>query len=415
MAPARRLISEFDLFDTRTVIDDPLPLLWIDGPSGVGKTTVGWELFRRLSREGMRLGYVDIDQIGMCYAAPTAHAWAPEPASDRVRYRLKNRSLDAVAARLREAGAQGLLVSGIVDPARGIDEASLPHAAVTACRLRVDRDEHLGRLAVRGRPGEPLDEILQDAEHLDRSGLTGIEAGIVVDTTGLDVPDAIDAVRAATAKWPGAADAQARTPTGDAAGDAAYGGSTSVPGEILWLCGPTAVGKSTVGWSVYRNSRLAGHHTAFLDLDQIGFLRPARLEDPGNHRLKAGNLAGIWRNYSASGARRMVVVGPLDRPEAAELYHAALPEATITICRMDVGRAQLSDRVMRRGRGEAPGAGIPGDELKGLPQEALIEACDRAWAEAEALTHGGIADISVATDDRTDTEIAEEILRRSGW
>jgi adenylylsulfate kinase-like enzyme len=40
-----------------------LPVLWLYGPSGVGKTTVTWELFVQLAREGVATGYVDIDQL----------------------------------------------------------------------------------------------------------------------------------------------------------------------------------------------------------------------------------------------------------------------------------------------------------------------------------------------------------------
>lgn len=151
-----------------------------------------------------------------------------------------------------------------------------------------------------------------------------------------------------------------------------------------------------------------------LDLDQVGFLRPAHARDPGGHRLKAGNLAGIWRNFSASGARRLVLLGPLDRPEAAEIYRAALPETAITLCRMGVGRARLEERILRRGRGETP-ADLAGDGLKGRSRQALVEVCDRAWAEAVALERSGAADFSVDTDDRSGPEIAEEILGRSGW
>lgn len=226
------------------------------------------------------------------------------------------------------------------------------------------------RLAARGRPNEPLDELLQDAEDLDRSGLPGV----VIDTTGLDVADVLGKVSRGTSGW--LRSSEARLSAGGA-----YGGRAHAPGEILWLCGPTGVGKRTVSWSVYLKSGLAGQHTAFLDLDQVGFFRPASAKDPGNHRLKAGNLAGIWRNFAMSGARRLVILGPLDRPEAAEVYRAALPKATITLCRMGIGRARLDGRIVRRGRGEAPGSGIAGDELKGLPQKALHEFRDRPKGE----------------------------------
>jgi Mrp family chromosome partitioning ATPase len=73
---------------------------------GVGKTTVAWELFAQLAREGIPAGYVDIDQRGMCSAPPTRQHWAPEPAADPGRHRLKARTLDAVVANFRDVGAR---------------------------------------------------------------------------------------------------------------------------------------------------------------------------------------------------------------------------------------------------------------------------------------------------------------------
>ncbi|MGH3672591.1 MAG: ATP-binding protein, partial [Pseudonocardiaceae bacterium] len=109
-----------------------LPTVWVCGPPGVGKTTVGWELFSQLTRAGVRAGYVDIDQLGICY---------PEPASDPGRHRLKVRNLDPIAVNFRAAGAECLIVSGVVDPEHGVHVDQLPHAALMMCRLRLDREE----------------------------------------------------------------------------------------------------------------------------------------------------------------------------------------------------------------------------------------------------------------------------------
>src|SRR6266536_20097 len=147
-----------------------LPVLWLYGASGVGKTTVTWELFVQLAREGVPTGYVDIDQLGMCYAPPTPRHWAPEPAADPGRHRLKARALDAVVANFRDAGARCVVVPGVTDPVRGVETrllplrrpqdataypAAPPAATITLCRLRASRAVLVDRVARRGRGGTP--------------------------------------------------------------------------------------------------------------------------------------------------------------------------------------------------------------------------------------------------------------------
>jgi hypothetical protein len=188
------------------------------------------------------------------------------------------------------------------------------------------------------------------------------------------------------------------------AGPAIPGGTLAtcgLPGEIIWLCGPTAVGKSTVGWSVYMQSLRSGSRTAFVDLDQIGFRRPA---SAGNHPLKAANLASLWRTYAGEGARRLVVVGPVTAA-AVDVYRAALPAAHFTLCRLKGRPDTLSDRVRARGRGESP-AGLAGDLLAGASPEAL----DRIAAEVDSSAAG---DFAIDTDDQHPTDLAVEILARA--
>ncbi|MFG1955123.1 hypothetical protein [Micromonospora sp. NPDC048830] len=379
-----------------------LPVLWLFGASGVGKTTVTWELFVQLAKEGISTGYVDIDQLGMCYAPPTPHHWALEPADDPGRHRLKARTLDQVVANFWDAGARCVVVPGVTDPVRGVDTDLVPHAALTTCRLRADPAELGRRLAARGRP--TVDDFAEEfayADALDRAFATEP----CVDTTGLTVAQVVDLVRARTS-WPDLATPAVRPHRTREVPD-------PTPGEILWLCGPAAVGKSTVGWQVYQQARRAGANAAFVDLDQIGFHRPAPADDPGNHQLKAANLAAAWRTFRASGAACLITVGPLDRPEDLAAYTAALPAATITLCRLQASRRVLGDRVARRGRGLTPTRGLAGDELIGQPQARLREIAEQAARIVNALD--GVGDLRVDTDDRPADEIATEILSRTGW
>jgi len=45
-----------------------LPILWLCGPAGTGKTTVAWQLFTELT-VGVRAAFADADQLGMCPSA----------------------------------------------------------------------------------------------------------------------------------------------------------------------------------------------------------------------------------------------------------------------------------------------------------------------------------------------------------
>lgn len=140
-----------------------------------------------------------------------------------------------------------------------------------------------------------------------------LPSDLCIETTGLTVAEVVERIRARTG-WPDlAAPVEKPSPTRPVPQPTALG-------EILWLCGPAAVGKSTVGWQVYQQARRAGINAAFVGLDQIGFHRPVPSADLGNHRLKAANLAAVWRTFRDNRADCLIVVGPLDRPEDAAAY-----------------------------------------------------------------------------------------------
>jgi chloramphenicol 3-O-phosphotransferase len=179
------------------------------------------------------------------------------------------------------------------------------------------------------------------------------------------------------------------------------------PGEIVFVCGATATGKSTVGFSVYLAAQRDGHTAGFLDLQQLGFLRPA------DHRLKAANAAAAWREFHAHGARRLVVVGHIDQPGELRHYAEAIAPTGFTLYRLRAGADALRDRIGQRALGGGPG--IAGDELRGRPAEVLDAAHAAAIAQGGTLDRAGIGDFLVDTDDRTVDDLAAEIVQKTGW
>lgn len=360
-----------------------LPVLWLCGPSGVGKSTVAWELFTGLPGAG----HVDIDQLGMCY---------PEIPSDPGRTVLEGRILGHAVTNFEAAGANCLIVSGYIDPRRGIHIEYLTQAALTVLRMRCDQPELRRRLEVRARPGEQRESALREAEVLDHSML----GYPVLDTTGRTAAEVLKTVRD---RWP---DQPARQP-------GRWPDPPGAPGEVLWLCGTTAVGKSTIGWEVADRSRRAGHITGFVDLQQIGFLNPPVGPDTGNHRLKAANLAAVWANFHEHGAQRLVVVGPVEHHSQVLLYIDALPAATVMLYRLHAGPDQLRERIRHRGLGGGPP--IAGDELRGQSAAVLAQAWEAAVAQAAALDRADIGDVLIDTDGHSVKDVADEITKRVGW
>ncbi|MEJ3656672.1 AAA family ATPase [Actinomycetes bacterium KLBMP 9759] len=366
---------------------DLLPVLWLCGPPGVGKTVVGWEIRSRLADSGVGTAFVDIDQLGICY---------PEPPSDPGRHRLQERGLRAVVEGFRSAGARCVVVAGVVDAQRGVERDAFERVALTVCRLRADHDELAARFLSRGMSVELVERVLLEAEKLEAASF----ADLCVDTTGKPVAVIADEVWERSGVRPADPGPARDEPAGPA------------DGRVVWICGATGVGKSEVGFEVYRRTLGAGHTAAYLDLDQLGLCTTTD-DAAGAHRLKARNAAAVWRVQREAGADHLVVVGPVEDAATVAMYAGALAPGAVTVCRLHAGREQLTERVLARGRGSSWSQ--PGDPMRGR-SEAHLRAVAAAAAEvAEGLERADLGDFSVDTDERTAVEAADVVMGRIGW
>ncbi|MFL6077002.1 MAG: hypothetical protein ACJ73S_26715 [Mycobacteriales bacterium] len=371
-------------------------VLWLYGPSGVGKTSVGWELFRRFEAAGVPAGYVDADQVGLCY---------PAAAEDPDNHRLKARNVGGVLRTFRAAGARSLIVSGYLNSAEVADgyAAWLPGGSVVWCRLRVGEGELRERFHRRGWATHLVEETVAEAAELDRTDF----ADLCVDTSGMSVAAVADQVREQVRER------VASRPRGPAvaeggAGPGSPAGTAGGPVPVLWLCGPPAVGKSTIGYEVFTQVNRSGVKAAYVDLAQLGFCSPV----PDGDEVRIANLAAVWPNHLAAGARCLVVTGSVDSQEAVSRYAGALPGAALTVCRLSADPAELVARVMRRGRGGGPS--LAGDELRGQPDDILRQRAARAVRTAGELDRVGLGDVRVDTGGRSVQEAAGLVRAGTG-
>ncbi|MEU0569766.1 hypothetical protein ABZ297_30915 [Nonomuraea sp. NPDC005983] len=380
---------------------DLLPLLWLSGPSGVGKSSVGWEIFAQLSRSGVKAAFVDSDQISLCYPAPEGGT-----------HRIRAHNLAALWANLQREGMQCLVLAGFVDTPEEVREYTglLPDAMFSLCRLRVASAELRERFLARGWRPDLVEEAVAEAEALDR----GRFPDVCVDTDGLAVSEVAQLVRERMGGWPwarpaatprGLVDRQDDTPPPQV--DAVLA-SAKVP--LLWFSGATAVGKSTIGYEVFRHIYRAGVRVAYVDVKQIAALRLSADDDADRYRLKTRNLAALWARYRAVGAEYLIVSGEPDSDETVRGYADLLPDMALTVCRLHASPATLLGRVAQRGRGGGPA--LPGDQMKGLDQSALRRVAEQAAREAEALDRAGAGDLRIDTDGRSVQQVAAEVMVR---
>jgi hypothetical protein len=252
--------------------------------------------------------------------------------------------------------------------------------------------------------GELLQEIRDEVRLMDESSF----ADACVDTTDVPAGDVPGLVRAACKDWPGF--------TGrleEAAGQLFVRRGLAIGGRVALITGPAGVGKSTIGFRFYMKCLNAGLTAGYVDLSQIGFLQPAAADDPGNQRLKARNLAAIWRNYQTAGATHLVATGTIASQADLRPYAGELPGTDVALIRLRAGSDELRLRIMSRGAGGSWPE--PGDRLRGQSAEFLTGVADQAVQAAEAIDRSDVGGVAIDTTSLSPDESADIIRNAIGW
>lgn len=169
--------------------------------------------------------------------------------------------------------------------------------------------------------------------------------------------------------------------------------------EALLIGGRSGSGKSTVGWEVSGLLGAAGIYHAYVEGDTVGNLVPPHPDDPNRSRITEVNLTAMWANFAEAGCARLVYTNTASVLEPDMFERALGGSARITPIMLTAEDATVAARL---------GAREIGSEL----ERHITGSARMARYLDEHVPQGTIR---VATDGRTVTEIAREIIAATGW
>lgn len=165
---------------------------------------------------------------------------------------------------------------------------------------------------------------------------------------------------------------------------------------VLVISGLVGSGKSTTGRLAAHVLRERGIPYALVDYEWLAESWPRPVDDPWNGRVAYLNLAAIWRNFSASGADRLIVCQTIEQRSSMAGITGAVPDAECTLVWLRAPLETVFARIRSR---------------QSDPDWYL----DAAKQMAEKIEPSQVADLVVDNAGRLPLEVAEDILRQVGW
>jgi adenylylsulfate kinase len=170
-----------------------------------------------------------------------------------------------------------------------------------------------------------------------------------------------------------------------------------IPGVAL--TGTIGVGKTALAEALSELLHSNDIRHALIDVDWLGQVYPPpELDKPYSFDLAFKNLAAIAPNFDAAGANYFVIALTLTSQEELSQLRRALPQVSITVCRVNASPETIAQRIRRR-------------ELGSLRDDFL----SRTDALAREIEQAGVQDFFVVNDHRPVSEVAEELLNRLNW
>lgn len=358
-----------------------LPIVWLLGTSGVGKSTTGYRLLSELDASRVRAGFVDADQLRLA-----SRVWASET-------ELIASALPALSRVYREHGAQVLIVAGLADDHDHMARLlpGVPRDRVFAVHLYADGDTIRERVRRRGWLVDLADDAVDYAARIDHC-----LADLRLDTTAKSPAQLAAQVGEATRAHIGRV-APERFDI-QAAND-----KTTVPRSVVAITGPGGVGVSTAGFQTFSQLAHSGEPVGYIDAHQLGFDGTR-----GEHlaSLRADNSRAVADNLASGGAETVVVSADA---HTMGILANVWDETTVTRgFWLHANANSLAERITARSRGGGPP--IQGNRRLGSTGPELSAAITTAVSESEQDDLQPAQTQIIDTTDLDPAQVAETII-----
>lgn len=165
----------------------------------------------------------------------------------------------------------------------------------------------------------------------------------------------------------------------------------------MFVGGRSGVGKTSVGLEAHTRLSDAGLYHCLIDGDVLDMAHPP----PWEHNLAERNLAAMWHNYRTLGYRRMLYTNTVSViPSVTAQLTSAMGDAPLVTAIL----LSCSDATARQRLGQRETGSSLSQHLKSSAAMAVL------------LERGVPASVHrVATDGRTVSDVAEEVIALTGW
>ncbi|ANY07551.1 AAA family ATPase [Pseudonocardia sp. HH130630-07] len=356
-----------------------LPVVWVLGTSGVGKSTAGYRMLSELAARGVTAAFVDADQLRLARGVAASET------------ELIASSMPALSDGYRAQGARVLVVAGLADDRDHLSRLlpGVPRERVLAVWLEADDDAVRERIRRRGWLVHLADDAVAHAARIDPA-----VADLRLDTTGLTPAEV-------AARITGPALAHLEIASGHH-GTRPVHGATAVPRRVVLVTGPGGAGVSTIGYQVVARLARAGEPVGYLDAHQLRFLGTS-VGDDRLAGLRARNVRAVAGGLVRGGARTVVVGGDVPTVRRLGVVRGA---EQVRLFWLHASPDALAERVTSRAGGGGPP--VAGDRRLGLTGRALADAIAAAVRESGCARPSG-AEV-VDTTGRDPAQVAEAIV-----